>query len=141
MGPRRIGSMLIVGSVVGALVACSAPRPSAPAASSGAGSPRAGASTASGAAASSSSSRAPAPPAPGATAVRDPLLPGRGNGGYDVDHYDLSLRYASADVRDPITGTATLRATASEPLSRFDLDFDGSVGAVTVDGASATVAR
>ena len=30
---------------------------------------------------------------PGASSVGDPLFPGLGNGGYDVQHYTLSLRY------------------------------------------------
>ena len=34
---------------------------------------------------------------PGAASVGDPLFPGLGNGGYDVQHTTLNLRYPIAD--------------------------------------------
>jgi len=66
-----------------------------------------------------------------------------GNGGYDVGHYDLSLRYdVTPDGGQAITGTARLRARATQALSRFDLDFAGDApGEVRVDGRPATTAR
>ena len=33
---------------------------------------------------------------PGAADIGDPLFPGLGNGGYDVQHYHLDLRYATS---------------------------------------------
>lgn len=82
------------------------------------------------------------PPAftPGASGVGDPYYPFDGNGGYDVQSYDLDLRY------DPpsgvLTGTATIAATATQGLSRFDLDLVGmNVRSVTVDGKAATFTR
>ena len=69
----------------------------------------------------------------GAVDVGDPYVPGAGNGGYDVDHYGLAIRYDPAD--DRLTGQATVTATASQDLSRFDLDLAGlTVDRVRVDG-------
>lgn len=72
----------------------------------------------------------------GAQGVGDPYFPLDGNGGYDVQHYDLDLRYEPAT--DVLTGRATITAMATESLSLFDLDFDGlTVRAITVDGQTA----
>ncbi|WP_329139600.1 M1 family metallopeptidase [Streptomyces sp. NBC_01476] len=76
----------------------------------------------------------------GAPGVGDPLFPQAGNGGYDVTHYGLGLSYDPASGR--LTGTATVTATATTDLGRFDLDLAGlTVGRVTVDGRPATTAR
>ncbi|MGW5669524.1 M1 family metallopeptidase [Micromonospora sp. NPDC003776] len=73
---------------------------------------------------------------PGAPDAGDPYVPGAGNGGYDVDHYALRLRYDPAD--DRLTGQATVTATATSGLSRFHLDLAGlTVDRVRVDGAPA----
>ena len=77
-------------------------------------------------------------PSPGAAGIGDPLFPGLGNGGYDVQHYDLDLRYATSAPSQPIDGTVTIVARATQALSSFDLDFAGqSVGGVSVDGRPA----
>ncbi|RBY79641.1 M1 family peptidase [Geodermatophilus sp. TF02-6] len=82
----------------------------------------------------------PGAPSPGAPGIGDPYYPLDGNGGYDVGHYDLDLRYDPAT--DVLSGTATVAATATQALSRFDLDLQGlQVHAVTVDGAPATWTR
>jgi aminopeptidase N len=79
------------------------------------------------------------PPTPGAAGIGDPLYPTLGNGGYDVEHYALDLRYETADPSQAIDGTVTIRARATQALSSFDLDFHGtSFGAITVDGRPAT---
>src|SRR5262245_64062072 len=69
-------------------------------------------------AAASSASAAQAPTA-GASGAGDPYFPDLGNGGYDVDHYDLEIT-----VPDPrqnqITGRASVKARATQALSRFD---------------------
>jgi Peptidase family M1 domain/Peptidase M1 N-terminal domain len=72
----------------------------------------------------------------GASGVGDPYYPLDGNGGYDVTHYQLDVRYdPSTDV---LTGKAAIVATATQNLSRFDLDFVGlTVRSVTVNGAAA----
>jgi hypothetical protein len=77
---------------------------------------------------------------PGAPGVGDPYYPLDGNGGYDVSHYDLRIRYdPSTDV---LGGHATIRARATENLSSFDLDLIGlTVRAVTVDGRRARWSR
>src|ERR1700710_128997 len=77
-------------------------------------------------------------PTPGPTGPGARPEPGLGNGGYDVLHYDLGLRYATSAPTQPIDGTVTIAARATQSLSRFDLDFAGkSLGGVTVDGARA----
>jgi aminopeptidase N len=70
---------------------------------------------------------------PGAPGVGDPYFPLNGNGGYDVQHYDVGFSY------DPVTrrldGTTSVTALATQNLSRFDLDLQGlDVTRVTVDG-------
>src|SRR4051812_12758748 len=73
-------------------------------------------------------------PTPGAPGIGDRLFPLAGNGGYDVRHYDLGLRYATADPAQSLDGTVAITARASQALSRFDLDWGGgSVGTVLVD--------
>jgi hypothetical protein len=73
---------------------------------------------------------------PGADGVGDPYYPNDGNGGYDVQHYDLGLAYEPST--DVLTGVATITANATQALSRFNLDFDGlTVRAITVNGLGA----
>jgi aminopeptidase N len=63
-----------------------------------------------------------------------------GNGGYEVDHYDLNL--AVRPKPDRVKAIATISATAMQALSSFNLDFRGlKVTSVTVNGAPATVSR
>jgi hypothetical protein len=72
----------------------------------------------------------------GADGIGDPYFPTDGNGGYDVQNYDLDLRY-EPDT-DVLTGTATITAIATEGLSRFNLDYDGpAITSITVNGAAA----
>jgi hypothetical protein len=77
---------------------------------------------------------------PGAAGVGDPYFPLDGNGGYDVEHYDLDLQYDPATRR--LAGAATLEATAAQDLSRFNLDLVGlTVRSIEIDGAPATWTR
>src|SRR6476620_4850793 len=77
-------------------------------------------------------------PSPGAPGLGDRLFPTLGNGGYDVQHYDLDLRYATSAPSQGIDGTVTILAVATQSLSRFDLDFAGdSVGSISVNGLPA----
>ena len=72
----------------------------------------------------------------GAAGIGDPYFPTYGNGGYDVAGYDLKLRYDPKT--DVLAGTATITATATQNLSRFDLDLAHlKTTAVTVDGRAA----
>ena len=86
------------------------------------------------------STRVAAAPAPGGSGAGDPYFPTYGNGGYDVRHYTLRVRYDPAT--DVLTGLARIRATAVEDLSRFNLDLVGlNVRQVTVDGRRAAWTR
>jgi aminopeptidase N len=77
---------------------------------------------------------------PGADGIGDPYFPLEGNGGYDVQHYDLAFSYDPATKR--IDGTNTITARATQNLSRFDLDLQQlDVSKVTVNGRSATFTR
>lgn len=83
---------------------------------------------------------AAARPAPGAPGAGDPYFPQQGNGGYDVRTYGLDLRYEPATRR--LDGTAAIVATATQALSRFDLDLRGfTVRKVTVNGRPAAFTR
>jgi hypothetical protein len=77
---------------------------------------------------------------PGAAGVGDPYYPLDGNGGYDVQHYDLDVGYDPPT--DQLTGVATISAKATQNLSRFDLDLVGlSVRSITVNGRRASWKR
>lgn len=76
----------------------------------------------------------------GADGLGDKLYPQLGNGGYDVQHYDITLRFAPDD--NYITATTAISAAATDDLSSFNLDLYGlSVSSVTVDGAPADFKR
>ena len=77
---------------------------------------------------------------PGAAGAGDPYYPTYGNGGYDVASYRLKVRYDPAG--NQLTATASIKATATADLSRFNLDLIGlTVHSITVDGAAATSTR
>ncbi len=77
---------------------------------------------------------------PGAPGVGDPFFLKAGNGGYDVKDYFLHLRYRTG-VRQ-LSGAAVISATATQDLSRFDLDLRGfDVTQVKVDRRKATFSR
>src|ERR1700733_11621820 len=81
-------------------------------------------------------------PSPGSAGLGDRLYPLNGNGGYDVQNYDLSLKYAQKDPAQQVSGDVTISAVATQSLSRFDLDFGGdSVAQVAVDGRPAHFTR
>jgi aminopeptidase N len=72
----------------------------------------------------------------GTDGIGDPYFPSYGNGGYDVAHYHLKVRFDPAS--DQLAGTATITATATRELTRFNLDLTGLiVSQVTVDGTKA----
>ncbi|MFJ9821192.1 M1 family metallopeptidase [Streptomyces sp. NPDC101151] len=79
-------------------------------------------------------------PSPGARGLGDPLVPLDGNGGYTVRRYTLAFDWRAPGT--PFPAAATVQATATQALSRFDLDFAGnSLHTVTVDGTPARAAR
>ena len=78
--------------------------------------------------------------APGSPGLGDPFFPLAGNGGYDVGHYSLRFGYDPANRR--LDGTATIQATATQNLSRFDLDLRGfDITRLSVNGRPATFTR
>ncbi|GHF26737.1 peptidase [Streptomyces mashuensis] len=76
---------------------------------------------------------------PGAPGIGDSYYPTSGNGGYDVSHYDLRLKYQPST--DRLDGTATLTATTTQALSRFNLDFALDVSEVLVNGKPTSFAK
>ncbi len=77
---------------------------------------------------------------PGASGIGDPLFPTSGNGGYDVGHYAVTIGWDPAT--STLTGDDVVTATATQDLSRFDLDLRGlTVTSVTVNGAPAAFTR
>jgi aminopeptidase N len=78
----------------------------------------------------------PKAPTAGADRSGDSYLPGHGNGGYRVLHYDLDLDYRVVSNR--LAGRAVITAVATQPLSRFTLDLGRlRVQDVRVDGRPA----
>ena len=76
----------------------------------------------------------------GTLGVGDPYYPRFGNGGYDVDHYDLAIRYGPRT--NHLRGVATITALTTQSLSCFSLDLVGlAVHAITVNGDPATWSR
>lgn len=78
---------------------------------------------------------------PGAPGAGDPYFPDMGNGGYDVGHYDIRLAFDPATKA--INATTTIRARATQHLSRFNLDFQGplTISRVSVNGRQAAFTR
>ena len=83
---------------------------------------------------------APEPGSAGADGAGDVLFPTAGNGGYDVQSYDITLSW------DPASGTieetVEIVALATQSLSQFNLDLLAlDVAGVQVDGATASFSR
>jgi Aminopeptidase N len=77
---------------------------------------------------------------PGSQGLGDPYFPKAGNGGYDVKHYDLGIDYTPATHR--LKAIARITATATQNLSRFDLDYSGpTISRVLVNGRRAVYRR
>ncbi|PZS40059.1 MAG: peptidase [Pseudonocardiales bacterium] len=77
------------------------------------------------------------PPVAGADGIGDPYFPRAGNSGYDVTAYDIAVRYDPPT--DQLVGHTTITATATESLSRFDLDLRLPASAVLVNGRLAVI--
>jgi aminopeptidase N len=79
----------------------------------------------------------------GAAGAGDPYFPYAGNGGYDVQHYDLDLTYtppaaAPAPLEGDLDGVATIELVATPDLDRFNLDLRGlTVSALRIAGKPA----
>ena len=77
---------------------------------------------------------------PGSPGLGDPFFPLAGNGGYDVTNYALRLSYDPA--ANDLDGTATIRAVATQDLSRFDLDLRGfDISRLLVNDQAASFTR
>ncbi len=79
----------------------------------------------------------------GAPGGGDDYFPFAGNGGYDVQHYDLDVTYTPPSsptlLVGQMSGVATIDLVATQNLDRFNLDLrDMDVEAVTVNGRPAT---
>lgn len=75
-------------------------------------------------------------PASGPTGAGDPYFPEAGNGGYDVDAYEISLRVDPGS--GALEGSTTIQAWTTQVLGSFSLDLLGlDVARVSVDGATA----
>ncbi|MBN1429465.1 MAG: M1 family metallopeptidase [Anaerolineae bacterium] len=76
----------------------------------------------------------------GASGLGDSYYPLMGNGGYDVQHYDLAI---VVDMeREHIDSVATIDALSTQNLARFNLDLWGfDIESVQVDGQDATFER
>ncbi|QIG42380.1 M1 family metallopeptidase [Nocardioides anomalus] len=75
----------------------------------------------------------------GSAGIGDPYFPSDGNGGIDVQHYDVRVGYAFGPGR--LTGRTALDVVATQDLTRFDLDFLLDVDSVRVDGRRAAFHR
>ncbi|MFF2495852.1 M1 family metallopeptidase [Agromyces sp. NPDC058064] len=76
---------------------------------------------------------------PGAEGAGDVYYPYAGNGGYDVEHYDLEIAYAPpaplAVLEGRLDGVATIDLVATQDLDRLDLDLRGmAVDSLAIDG-------
>jgi aminopeptidase N len=81
-----------------------------------------------------------APFTPGSAGLGDPFFPNAGNGGYDVSNYSLTLSYEPGS--NQLGGTAVITATATQDLSRFNLDLRGfGISRLLVNGVAATHTR
>ncbi len=76
----------------------------------------------------------------GSPGLGDPFFPNAGNGGYDVEHYDLNLAWNPANGE--LSGTVTIVARAIQNLSQFNLDFrEFEITSLKVNDANATFTR
>ena len=77
---------------------------------------------------------------PGSPGVGDPANPRAGNGGYQVENYEIGMRVKPR--RNRVAATTTIAARATQALSRFNLDFRGlRITRLEVDGAVAGFGR
>ncbi|GAB2675559.1 M1 family metallopeptidase [Thalassiella azotivora] len=83
----------------------------------------------------------------GAPGVGDPYFPLAGNGGIDVVHYDLDLRYtppapAPAPLEGTLDATARIDLVPTQDLHRFHLDLRGlDVERVRIKGKRVTFSQ
>ena len=79
-------------------------------------------------------------PQPGADGIGDAYAPLLGNGGYDVQAYDLDLEWDI--VTNELSGTATVEAIATTDLSALNLDFYGfEIGELNLNDLASEFSR
>ncbi len=72
--------------------------------------------------------------------IPDSIFPKEGNGGYDVQHYNIEVDWNKENKI--INATTTIRAKATKNLSGFYLDFRGlTIDTITVNGTNVTYKR
>src|SRR3954452_6155272 len=77
---------------------------------------------------------------PGSPGLGDPMFPNAGNGGYDVQSYNLTLDYTPST--NQLSGKSVITATATQALSSFDLDLRGfAISRLLVNGRAAAFTR
>ncbi len=76
----------------------------------------------------------------GDSGIGDPYFPQMGNGGYNVQHYNLDF---DVDVeRNFLQATVTIEALATQNLTQFNLDFEGlTILELLVNGEAASYER
>ncbi|WP_184490821.1 hypothetical protein [Streptomyces sp. I6] len=68
----------------------------------------------------------------------DPVFPGLGNPGYEVESYDLDFVYRPEEPKVPVEAEAVITARSSAELQKFSLDAQKMhVKSVAVDGEDA----
>ena len=78
---------------------------------------------------------------PGTAGIGDSLYPDLGNGGYDIQHYNLDLTIHDVATSD-LEGITTIEAQATQALNSFNLDFVGfEITNIMVNGKSADFKR
>ncbi|GAB2984449.1 M1 family metallopeptidase [Nocardioides montaniterrae] len=75
----------------------------------------------------------------GSAGIGDPYFPLDGNGGIDVEHYDVHDTYAFSPAH--LSGTTTLTIRSKEALSSFHLDLLLPVTSVEVGGVAARFSK
>lgn len=76
----------------------------------------------------------------GAIGIGDPYFPTQGNGGYDVERYDIRVRHDPEQTA--LNAVTTITARTTSLIDGFYLDLDGlTVRGVTVDGQPVQWAR
>lgn len=81
----------------------------------------------------------PVVPTPGSAGIGDPYFADAGNGGYDVASYQIA--HTMRLKTGKLSGQTQIRATATQALSSFNLDFLLPVTSVTVNGVRARFSR
>jgi aminopeptidase N len=76
---------------------------------------------------------------PGSAGIGDGYFPSYGNGGYRVGHYDVDVSFNPATER--LRGRTVIHATATQHLSRFNLDLVLPASRVLVNGRPAAHSR